>query len=183
MKALEMRMQKLVLDLSLAQVLPEKINKILTPNGLGFIDVNRTVAMLLLWKSPNQRDQAVKTHFILYFNHWIRFVSCMYVRVKWVGTEKNKVVNFIHCFEVAKLFECHIDPITQLLKQNSISILLQNWPIEKIDLKNRCFLTTFQIEYPPYFSVRGDFKVSRWDFCHLPDWLIKNDWAFQTCMF
>ena len=43
MKALEMRMQKLVLDLSLAQVLPEKINKILTPNSLGFIDVNQTV--------------------------------------------------------------------------------------------------------------------------------------------
>ena len=43
MKALEMRIHKLVLGLSLAQILPEKINKILTPNSLGFIDVNRTV--------------------------------------------------------------------------------------------------------------------------------------------
>ena len=43
MKALGMRMRKLVLVLSLAQVLPEKINKVLSPNNHGFIDVNRTV--------------------------------------------------------------------------------------------------------------------------------------------
>ena len=43
MKALGMRMRKLVLGLSLAQILPEKINKMLSPNNPGFIDVNRTV--------------------------------------------------------------------------------------------------------------------------------------------
>ena len=45
MKALEMRMRKLVLGLSLAQILPEKINKIHSSNNLGFIDVNRTVSV------------------------------------------------------------------------------------------------------------------------------------------
>ena len=43
MKALEMRMRKLVLDLSLAQILPEKIKEIFLPKKLGFIDVLRTV--------------------------------------------------------------------------------------------------------------------------------------------
>ena len=43
LKALEMRMRKLVLNLSLAQILPEKINKMISPNIIGFIDVNRTV--------------------------------------------------------------------------------------------------------------------------------------------
>ena len=43
MKALEMRMRKLVLGLSVAQILPEKMNKMLSPNYLGFIDVNQTV--------------------------------------------------------------------------------------------------------------------------------------------
>ena len=42
-KAREMRMQKLVLGLSLAQMLPEKINKMFSSNNLRFIDVNRTV--------------------------------------------------------------------------------------------------------------------------------------------
>ena len=42
-EALEMRMRKLVLDLSLAQILPEKINKMLSLNNLGFIDVLSTV--------------------------------------------------------------------------------------------------------------------------------------------
>ena len=44
LKALEMRMRKLVLDLSVAQILPEKINKICLPKKLGFIDVLLTVA-------------------------------------------------------------------------------------------------------------------------------------------
>ena len=43
LKALEMRMRKLVLDLSLAQILPAKINKMFLPKKLGFIDVLRTV--------------------------------------------------------------------------------------------------------------------------------------------
>ena len=43
LKALEMRMWKLVLDLSLAQILPEKINKMLSLNNLGFIDLLSTV--------------------------------------------------------------------------------------------------------------------------------------------
>ena len=38
LKALEMRMRKLVLDLSVAQILPEKINKVFLPKKLGFID-------------------------------------------------------------------------------------------------------------------------------------------------
>ena len=42
-KAIGMKMRKLVLGLSLAQILPEEINKILSPNNPGFIDVNRTV--------------------------------------------------------------------------------------------------------------------------------------------
>ena len=45
MKALGMRIAKLVLGLSVAQVIPEKIKK-LSPNNLGFIDVNRTVGSL-----------------------------------------------------------------------------------------------------------------------------------------
>ena len=43
LKALEMRMRKLVLDLSLAQILSEEINKMLSLNNLGFIDVLSTV--------------------------------------------------------------------------------------------------------------------------------------------
>ena len=43
MKALGIRMRTFLLGLSLAQVLPEKINKIHSSNNLGFIDVNRTV--------------------------------------------------------------------------------------------------------------------------------------------
>ena len=54
MKALGMRMRKLVLGLSLAQVLPEKINKIHSSNNLGFIDLNRTVADFFKMASPNE---------------------------------------------------------------------------------------------------------------------------------
>ena len=43
LKALEMRMQKLVLDLSVAQILSEKINKMFLPKKLGFIDMLSTV--------------------------------------------------------------------------------------------------------------------------------------------
>ena len=39
LKALEMRMRKLVLDLSVAQILPEKIYKKFLQKKLGFIDV------------------------------------------------------------------------------------------------------------------------------------------------
>ena len=46
LKALEMRMLKLVLDLSLAQILPEKISKMFLQKKLGFIDVWRTVHQL-----------------------------------------------------------------------------------------------------------------------------------------
>ena len=42
-KALGMRMRKLVLVLSLPKILTEKINKMLSTNNHGFIDVNRTV--------------------------------------------------------------------------------------------------------------------------------------------
>ena len=41
-KALRMRIQKLVLGLSLAQILSEEINKMFSPNNLGFIDVNQS---------------------------------------------------------------------------------------------------------------------------------------------
>ena len=47
MKALGMRMQKLVLVLSLAQILPKEINKMVSPYNPGFIDVNRTVHNML----------------------------------------------------------------------------------------------------------------------------------------
>ena len=40
-------MRKLVLGLSLAQVLPEKINIIVPPNSFEFIDMNRTVCYRL----------------------------------------------------------------------------------------------------------------------------------------
>ena len=43
MKALGIRMRKLVLGLSLAQKLLEEINKMFSPNDPGFIDVNQTV--------------------------------------------------------------------------------------------------------------------------------------------
>ena len=42
-KALEWGWKKLVLGLSLTQILPEKINKMPSPDIHGFIDVNRTV--------------------------------------------------------------------------------------------------------------------------------------------
>ena len=42
-KALEMRLQKFLLSLSVGQIFPEKINKMLSLNKLGFIDVNLTV--------------------------------------------------------------------------------------------------------------------------------------------
>ena len=42
LKALKMRMRKLVFDLSVARILPEKINKLFLPK-LGFIDVLSTV--------------------------------------------------------------------------------------------------------------------------------------------
>ena len=42
-KALEMRMRKLVLILSVAQILPEKINKMFLSEKLGFINVLSTV--------------------------------------------------------------------------------------------------------------------------------------------
>ena len=44
LKALEMRIRKLVLDLSVAQMVPEKIDKIFLPKKLGFIDVLSTVS-------------------------------------------------------------------------------------------------------------------------------------------
>ena len=52
MKALEIRMRKLVLSLSVAQIIPKKINKTLSPNKLGFIDVNRTV-LFVNFRSAN----------------------------------------------------------------------------------------------------------------------------------
>ena len=42
-EALEMRMRKLVLDLSVAQILPEKISKMFLRKKLGFIDMLSTV--------------------------------------------------------------------------------------------------------------------------------------------
>ena len=41
-------LRKLISDLSLAQILPEKINKMLSPNNFVFIDVNQTVALNLI---------------------------------------------------------------------------------------------------------------------------------------
>ena len=40
-------MRKLVFDLSLAQILPEKINQLFLPKKPGFIDVLRTVCVAL----------------------------------------------------------------------------------------------------------------------------------------
>ena len=44
LKALEIRMRKLVLDLSVNQILSKKINKRFLPKKLGFIDVLSTVS-------------------------------------------------------------------------------------------------------------------------------------------
>ena len=53
LKALGMRMWKLVLGLPVAQILPEKINKMLSLDNLGFIDVLATVAsFLVVYKDP-----------------------------------------------------------------------------------------------------------------------------------
>ena len=41
-------MWKLVLGLFVAQMFPEKISKIISPNNLGFIDVNWTVTETLI---------------------------------------------------------------------------------------------------------------------------------------
>ena len=43
------RMQKLVLGLSVPQILPEKINKIFCQNNLGFLDVN-----IIVWTTLHQ---------------------------------------------------------------------------------------------------------------------------------
>ena len=48
-------MQKLVLDLSVAQILPEKINKMLSSNNLGFIGMIRTVNNILKRKLDHQK--------------------------------------------------------------------------------------------------------------------------------
>ena len=40
-------MRKLVLDLTVAQILPEKINKMFLPKKLGFIDVLSTVSICI----------------------------------------------------------------------------------------------------------------------------------------
>ena len=59
-----MRMRKLVLDLSVAQILPEKINKVFLPKKLGFIDVLSTVGPDLTKRAvfkllgQNQADKA-----------------------------------------------------------------------------------------------------------------------------
>ena len=46
LKALETRMRKLVLDLSLAQILPEKTNKMFLPKNHGFIILTSSVINL-----------------------------------------------------------------------------------------------------------------------------------------
>ena len=46
MKALGIGIRKLVLGLSLAQILPEKLDKMFSQQKHGFIDVNRTVSCL-----------------------------------------------------------------------------------------------------------------------------------------
>ena len=46
-KALAMRMRKMVLSLSVAQLIPEKINKMFSLNNLGFMNVNQTVRIIL----------------------------------------------------------------------------------------------------------------------------------------
>ena len=58
-----MRMRKLVLDLSLAQKLPDKINKMLSLNSLGFIDVLSTVVSLFLEDYEHGEPE------IFYFTH------------------------------------------------------------------------------------------------------------------
>ena len=50
LKSLEIRMPKLVLDFSVALILPEKINKVFLPKMFGFIDVLSTVQ----WKFCNK---------------------------------------------------------------------------------------------------------------------------------
>ena len=52
-----MRMRKLVLNLSVAEILPEKINKMLLPKKLGFIDVLSTV-LVQLKHCKNVSDQS-----------------------------------------------------------------------------------------------------------------------------
>ena len=66
-----MRMQKLVLGLPVAQILPEEINKIFLPKNLGFIDVLSTVrfnifslVMDLTCPIPKQK---LSTHISRYF--------------------------------------------------------------------------------------------------------------------
>ena len=44
---------KIVIGLFLAQILPEKINKMLSPNNVGFIDVNWTVGHAALHEAES----------------------------------------------------------------------------------------------------------------------------------
>ena len=46
MSAVELVMRKLVLGLSIAQILPENTNKMLSTNNLRFMDVNLTVNII-----------------------------------------------------------------------------------------------------------------------------------------
>ena len=49
-----MRIRKLVLDLSVAQILPEKINKMFLTNEVGFIDELSTVSQSRQLRQPQQ---------------------------------------------------------------------------------------------------------------------------------
>ena len=64
MKPLEMMMRKLVLALSVAQIFPKKINKMLSLNNLGFINVLSIVVSVLdvtrniIQVKPAQKSQS-----------------------------------------------------------------------------------------------------------------------------
>ena len=50
-------MRKLALDLSVAQILPEKINKIFLPKKLGFIDLLSTVVLRYIERQRDNFDK------------------------------------------------------------------------------------------------------------------------------
>ena len=87
-----MRMRKLILDLSLEQILSDKIKKKFLPKKLGFIDVLRTVRMLKtnFWRRT--------VHFDRIIEKLKRKMTNMFCLSLTIG--RQKFIHIVHMYEV-----------------------------------------------------------------------------------
>ena len=91
LKALEIRMRKLVLDLSLAQILSEEISKMLLPKKLGFIDVLQTVPLAFGQKRLWHRRATDGTFVLLFLKHlWSFWMTIVFLLAVKNGEEKGQ---------------------------------------------------------------------------------------------